>query len=80
MSRSYLAYRRWSSRARFGALVPARSPEETAQAIQAALDSPETSRRMAAEGQVTVLKRYSVARLLGDMAALYRELLAQNSG
>jgi glycosyltransferase involved in cell wall biosynthesis len=60
---------------RFGSLVAARSPEETARAIQAVFDSPEVSRRMAAEGQAAVLKGYSVARLLGDMAALYRELL-----
>ncbi len=65
---------------RFGALVPARSPEETAQAIQAAFDSPATALRMAAEGQVAVLKRYSVARLLEDMATLYRELLARHAG
>ena len=65
---------------RFGALVPARSPKETARAIQAALDSPEASHRMAAEGRAAVLKRYSVARLLADMAALYRDLLARNRG
>jgi len=65
---------------RFGSLVPARSAKETARAIQAALESPQTSRRMAAEGQAAVLTRYSVSRLLGDVAALYRELLAQDPG
>ena len=64
---------------RFGTLVPARSPKETARAIQAALESPAVSRRMAAEGQTAVLKGYSVARLLGDMATLYRQLLARRA-
>jgi len=61
---------------RFGALVPARSAEATARAIQAALDSPQGS-HMAADGRAAVLGRYSVARLLSDVAALYRELLGQ---
>jgi glycosyltransferase involved in cell wall biosynthesis len=65
-------------RGRFGALVRPRSPEDTARAIKATLDSPEPSHRMAAAGQATVLKQYSVARLLDDMAALYRALLEQN--
>ena len=60
---------------RFGALVPARSPEQMARAIQIAMDSPESSLRLAAEGRAEVLRRYSKGRLLGDMAALYRELL-----
>lgn len=63
---------------RFGALVAARSPGEMARAIEAALNSPESSHRMALEGQAAVLKDYSVARLLGDMAILYRELLAES--
>lgn len=65
---------------RFGALVPARSPEEVARAIRAGLDSPSFSGRMAANGQALVLERYSVARLLKDMAALYRELLTERAG
>ena len=44
------------------------------------MDSPDLSLRMATEGQATVLTRYSVARLLRDMAALYRELLARHPG
>ena len=64
---------------RFGALVPARSPAEAARAIQAVLDSPEISRRMATDGRATVLTRYSVARLLLDVAVLYRELLARKN-
>jgi glycosyltransferase involved in cell wall biosynthesis len=61
---------------RFGALVPARSPKQMARAIQAVLDSPETSHQVAARGQAAVLSAYSVARLLNDMASLYRALLA----
>lgn len=60
---------------RFGVLVSARSASEVAKAIGAALDSPASSLRMAAEGQAMALARYSVARLLNDMAGLYRELL-----
>ncbi len=62
---------------RFGTLVPARSPAGLAKAIGEALDASENSLRMTAEGRAAVLKRYSLARLLDDMAALYRELLAQ---
>lgn len=63
---------------RFGSLVPVRSPGETAGAIQAALGSAWTSGPMAGEGRAMVLKRHSVARLLDDMAALYRELLSRH--
>ena len=64
---------------RAGVLVPACSPVETARAIHEALNSPAASHRTAAERQGMVLERYSVARLLHDMAALYRELLTQDS-
>lgn len=60
---------------RFGALVKAGAAEEVARAVQAALNAPEDARRMAAAGQLMVLKRYSVTRLLDDMTALYRDLL-----
>jgi glycosyltransferase involved in cell wall biosynthesis len=62
---------------RFGTLVPARSPAGVAKAIGEALDVSGNSFRMTAEGRAAVLKRYSLARLLDDMAALYRELLAR---
>ena len=62
---------------RFGALVSSRSPEETARAIQDALDSPAASLTMARLGRAAVLEGYSVNRLLKDMADLYRELLAR---
>ncbi|MBX7134662.1 MAG: glycosyltransferase [Fimbriimonadaceae bacterium] len=64
---------------RFGALVPAGSAERTAQAIEAVLSSPVVALQMATVGQDTVLKRYSVERLLNDMAALYREQLTQRA-
>lgn len=60
---------------RFGALVKAGSAEEVARAVLGFLDAPEAARRMAAEGQAMVLKRYSVNRLLDDMTVLYRNLL-----
>jgi len=63
---------------RFGALVPAQSPEQIARAIQSSLDLPEAAHRVAAAGRAAVLSRYSVVRLLDDMAALYRELLPHN--
>jgi glycosyltransferase involved in cell wall biosynthesis len=61
-----------------GALVPSRSPEAVARAIGAILAAPEASARGAAEHRAVVIRRYSVDRLLGDMASLYRELLARN--
>ncbi len=64
-------------RGQFGALVPARSPEHLARAIQTAMSSPDSSLQMTSAGRAMVLTRYSVARLLGDMAKLYRELLAR---
>lgn len=66
-------------RGRFGALVPARAANETARAILSALVSPNESRLMAAAGQTMVLKQYSVARLLDDMARLYGDLLLLRS-
>ena len=65
---------------RFGVLVPPRLAEELAEAIRVVLDSVETSHRMAAAGQAAVLGRYSVARLLKDMSALYSELLVRKGG
>lgn len=63
-------------RGRFGGLVPARSVRETADAIKAALSAPELAERMSSVGRAAVLERYSKARLLREMASLYRELLA----
>ncbi len=60
---------------RFGTLVPPQSAERAAAAILDTLASPVRSRQAALEGQAFVLRQYSVARLLGDMASLYRELL-----
>lgn len=59
----------------FGGLVAPRSPQETARAILEALRAPESAARRAAEGRTSVLARYTVDRLLQDMAVLYRELL-----
>ncbi len=63
---------------RFGTLVPAQSPIEMAAAIRAALEASEAPGYLASEGQAAVLRRYSVTRLLDDMAMLYRELLSPN--
>jgi hypothetical protein len=49
-----------------------------ARAILGVLEDPAGSRARAQAGQAMVLKRYSVNRLLDDMAGLYRELLAQH--
>jgi glycosyltransferase involved in cell wall biosynthesis len=65
---------------RYGALVPVRSPEEAATAIRAALAPQEATLRIMADAKAMVLRRYSVARLLGDIAQLYGELLATNRG
>lgn len=62
---------------RFGALVPARDAGGVANAILGVLADPEGSGARALAGQAMVLKRYSVNRLLDDMATLYRGLLAE---
>jgi len=62
---------------RYGVLVPPKSPREVANAMTRVLESPEDARRQALDGQAFVLERYSVERLLRDMAALYEELLAR---
>lgn len=62
---------------RLGRLVAARSSKGLADAIQEVLRSPAAAAEMADLGQQAVLTRYSVNRLLGDMAVLYRDLLAK---
>lgn len=64
---------------RFGTLIAPRSPEAAAQAVCSTLDSSGAAHRRAREGQLSVLARYSVDRLLRDMATLYRGLLARSS-
>jgi hypothetical protein len=47
-----------------------------AEAIVETLEQSEAARRRALAGREYVLKRHSVARLVRDVDALYRELLA----
>jgi glycosyltransferase involved in cell wall biosynthesis len=58
-----------------GTLVPAQDAEALAAAIEATLAAPPSAERAAA-ARAHVLARYGVPRLLGDLADLYRELLA----
>jgi glycosyltransferase involved in cell wall biosynthesis len=59
-----------------GLLVAPGDPEALAAAILETLGDPEAARRRARAGQAHVLQQHSVARLISDIDALYRELLA----
>jgi glycosyltransferase involved in cell wall biosynthesis len=59
-----------------GLLVPAADPHALATAMLRALDEPEEAARRAAEARAYVMDHHSVDRLLRDIDALYRELLA----
>jgi glycosyltransferase involved in cell wall biosynthesis len=59
-----------------GLLVSAGAPGALAQAIVDTLDNPDKARMRALAGRRHVLERHSSARLVSDMDALYRELLA----
>ncbi len=59
-----------------GRLVPPGEPEALADAIVETLEQSEAARRRAQAGREYVLERHSAARLVRDVDALYRELLA----
>ncbi len=59
-----------------GLLVPPGEPEALAAAILETLRGPEGARRRALAGRDHVLARHSLSRLIEDVDALYRELLA----
>jgi glycosyltransferase involved in cell wall biosynthesis len=59
-----------------GRLVPAGDPESLARAILDTLADPEAATHRALAGRRHVLEWHSSARLVGDIDALYRELLA----
>jgi glycosyltransferase involved in cell wall biosynthesis len=59
-----------------GLLVPAGDPERLAGAILDVLRAPEEARARAARGRDYVLAHHSSERLVADIDALYRELLA----
>jgi glycosyltransferase involved in cell wall biosynthesis len=63
----------------YGLLVPPADPEALAAAILEALADPASARARAEAGRVRVLARYSSSRLIDDMDALYRDLLARRS-
>jgi glycosyltransferase involved in cell wall biosynthesis len=59
-----------------GRLVPPGEPQALADAILETLEKSEAARRRAQAGREYVLERHSAARLVRDVDALYRELLA----
>jgi glycosyltransferase involved in cell wall biosynthesis len=59
-----------------GRLVPPNDPEALSRAILETLDNGEEARNKARAGRRYVLERHSSARLVSDIDALYRELLA----
>jgi glycosyltransferase involved in cell wall biosynthesis len=60
-----------------GWLSPAGNSESMARGIVRLLDHPEAARRMGEAGRRHVFPRLSIDRLVGDLAALYREVLAE---
>jgi glycosyltransferase involved in cell wall biosynthesis len=60
-----------------GALVHAGDADEMASEILALLDAPDRARAMGAAAREWVRDRFSAERLVQDVAALYRDLLAQ---
>jgi glycosyltransferase involved in cell wall biosynthesis len=65
---------------RRGVLVPPGDVPALAGAILDSLRNPEPARARAREGQAFVLAHHSIERLLADVDALYRELLARPAG
>jgi glycosyltransferase involved in cell wall biosynthesis len=59
-----------------GRLVPAGDPKALAAALRETLADPEAARRRALAGRRHVLAHHSASRLVDDVDALYRELLA----
>jgi glycosyltransferase involved in cell wall biosynthesis len=62
-----------------GILIDPGSPEQLADALVRLAGDPELRARMGAAGRTRTLPRYAVSRLIGDVDALYRELLARKS-
>ena len=63
----------------FGRLVAAGDASALAQAILDTLADPSDAVLRARAGQAHVLREHSATRLIGDIDALYRELLAQKT-
>lgn len=63
-------------RGAFGTLVPPQDPDALADGIETALLDPGAARARAEAGRAHVLAHHGVPRLLADLDALYRELLA----
>jgi glycosyltransferase involved in cell wall biosynthesis len=61
---------------RTGLLVPAGAVTAIGDAIVRLATEPETRARMSAEARTSVADRYGIPRLVGDVDALYRRLLA----
>jgi glycosyltransferase involved in cell wall biosynthesis len=60
-----------------GRLAPARDPAALAEAVIAALEDPEGSRRMADNARRRVAERFSAAAMAEGTLAVYRKLLSQ---
>jgi glycosyltransferase involved in cell wall biosynthesis len=60
-----------------GILIDPGSPEQLADALVLLAGDPELRARMGAAGRKRTLPRYAVSRLIDDVDALYRELLAK---
>jgi glycosyltransferase involved in cell wall biosynthesis len=59
-----------------GFVVPSRSPQELAKALEAVVSDPELRRNMAAAGRAHVQERFSSDVMAREVGALYEELVA----
>jgi len=62
-----------------GIVLPSRDPAAFAEGLLRLLDEPAEARRLAEAGQRSVYPEYDVSRLIANMRALYRELLAHRT-
>ena len=65
-------------RADLGVLVPPGETRTIADAVCDLIDRPDVRRQMGARGRDSVIERYSLQRLVRDIAGLYRELLRED--
>jgi len=62
-----------------GFLVPPGDTQAIAEQLEVLARDPALRKSMGETGRERVLRRYSVERLVGDVDALYRELLSSSS-
>jgi glycosyltransferase involved in cell wall biosynthesis len=62
-----------------GLVVPAADPDRLAEALGRLLDDPPLAQRLAAQGRVTAVERFSLDRLVDETLAGYEDALARRA-